>query len=256
MGKQWKQWQTIFLGSKTTADGNCGHEIKRHLPLGRKAMTNLDSILKSRDITVSTKVHLVKAMVFPEVTYGCESWTTKLSTEELILLNCGVREDLRVLWTARRSNQSILKEIVLTIHWKHWCWGWSSNTLATWWEELTHLKRSWSWERLKAGAEENDRGWDGWMASPTRWTRVWVNSGGWWWTGRPGMLQSMALQRVRQDWVPEWTELNWVVFHPLVLASHYTLIGAIWEQNKPKLTVFLEPSPSMFWRVSKGSPSH
>ena len=74
-------------------------------------MTNLDSILKSSDITLSTKVHLVKAMVFPEVTYGCESWTTKLSTEELILLNCGVREDLRVRWTAQRSNQSILKEI-------------------------------------------------------------------------------------------------------------------------------------------------
>ena len=74
-------------------------------------MTNLDSILKSRDITLSTKVHLVKVMVFPEVTYGCESWTTKLSTKELILLNCGVREDSRVCWTARRSNQSILKEI-------------------------------------------------------------------------------------------------------------------------------------------------
>ena len=86
MGKQWKQWLTLFLGgSKITADGDCSHEIKRHLLLGRKAMTNLDSILKSRDITLSTKVHLVKAMVFPGVMYGCESWTTKnLSTEELI----------------------------------------------------------------------------------------------------------------------------------------------------------------------------
>ena len=84
----------IFLGSKITADGDCSHEMKRHLLLGRKAMTNLDSILKSRDITLLTKVHLVKAMVFPVVTYGCESWTKrKLSTEELMLLNCGVGED-------------------------------------------------------------------------------------------------------------------------------------------------------------------
>ena len=84
----------IFLGSKITADGDCGHEIKRHLLLGRKVMTNLDSILKSRDITLPTKGHLVKTMVFPVVMYGCESWTIrKLSTEELMLLNCGVRED-------------------------------------------------------------------------------------------------------------------------------------------------------------------
>ena len=84
----------IFWGSKITADGNCSHEIKRHLLLGRKVMTNLDSILKSRDITLPTKLHLVKAMVFPVVMYGCESWTIKnLSTEELMLLNCGVGED-------------------------------------------------------------------------------------------------------------------------------------------------------------------
>ena len=102
----------IFLGSKIAADGDCSHEIKRHLLLGRKVMTSLDSILKSRDITLPTKVCLVKAMVFPVVVYGCESWTLKrVSAEELMLLNCGVREDLRVPWTARRSNQSILKEI-------------------------------------------------------------------------------------------------------------------------------------------------
>ena len=94
MGKQWKQQQTIFLGTKITADGDCSHEIKRHLLLGRKVMTNLDSILKSRDITLSTEVRLVRAMVFPVVMYGCESWTIKkLSTEELMLLNCGVGKD-------------------------------------------------------------------------------------------------------------------------------------------------------------------
>ena len=84
----------IFLGSKITADGDCSHEIKRHLLLGRKVMTNIDSILKSRDITLPTKVHLIKAMVFPVVMYGCENWTIKkLNTEELMLLNCGVGED-------------------------------------------------------------------------------------------------------------------------------------------------------------------
>ena len=113
MGKQWKQWLTIFLGSKITADGECNHEIKRRLLLGRKVMTNLDSILKSRDITLSTKFCLVKAMVFPVVMYGCESWTVK-KTEHQRIDTFGLwcwRRLLRVPWTARRSNQFILKEI-------------------------------------------------------------------------------------------------------------------------------------------------
>ena len=93
MGKQWKQWETTLGGSKITADGDCSHEIKRRLLLGRKAMTNLDSILKNRDIILLTKIHLVKAMVFPVVMYGCENWTIKLSAKELMLLNCGVGED-------------------------------------------------------------------------------------------------------------------------------------------------------------------
>ena len=113
-GKQmWKQWLTIFLGSKITADGDCSHEIKRRLLIGRKVMTNLDSILKSRDITLPTKVHLVKALVFPVVMYGCESWTVKKAECQRIdafELWCW-RRLLRVPWTARRSNQSILKEI-------------------------------------------------------------------------------------------------------------------------------------------------
>ena len=116
MGKQWKQCQTfIFLGSKITADGDCSHEIKRRLLLGRKVMTNLDSILKSRDITLSTEVCLVKAMVLPVVTYGCESWTIKKAECQRIHafeLWCW-RRLLRVPWTARRSNWSILKEISL-----------------------------------------------------------------------------------------------------------------------------------------------
>ena len=114
MGKHWKQCQTLFLGgSKITADGDCSHEIKRRLLLGRKVMTNLDSILKSRDITLPTKIRLVKAMVFPVVMYGCESWTLKKAECQRIdafELWCW-RRFLRVPWTARRSNQSILKEI-------------------------------------------------------------------------------------------------------------------------------------------------
>ena len=102
----------IFLGSKITADGDCSHEIKRHLLLGRKVMTNLDSIFKSRDITLPTKVHLVKAMVFPVVMYGCESWTIKKAEHQRTdAFELCWRRLLRVPWTARRSNQSILKEI-------------------------------------------------------------------------------------------------------------------------------------------------
>ena len=113
MGKQWKQWLTIFLGFKITADGDCSHEIKRCLFLGRKVMTNLDRILKSRDITSSTKVSLVKAVVFPVVMYGCESWTINKAEHQRIDVFelCCWRRLLRVPWTARRSNQSILKEI-------------------------------------------------------------------------------------------------------------------------------------------------
>ena len=191
----------IFQGSKITADGDCSHEIKGHLLLGRKTMTNLDSILKSRDITLLTKVHLDKAMVFPVVMYGCESWTMKKAECQRINafeLWCR-RRLLRVPWTARRSNQSILKRSVLNIHWRDWCWGWSSSTLATWCEELTHWKRPWCWEGLKAGGEGDDRGWDGWMASPIQWTWVWASSRSWWWTGKPGSCKESDMTE----------QLNW-----------------------------------------------
>ena len=112
MGKQWKQCQTLFWGSQITADGDCSHEIKRHLLFGRKVMTNLDSILKSRDITLPTKVHLVKAMVFPVVIYVCENWTIKKAKcRRIYAFELWSWRFLRVPWTARRSNQSILKEI-------------------------------------------------------------------------------------------------------------------------------------------------
>ena len=159
----------IFFSSKISKDGECCHKMKKQLLLGRIAKTN-DSVLKSRDITLPTKVCLVKTMVSPVAMYGCEIWTIKkVEHWVLMLLNCGAGEDSRVPWTERRSNQS-----VLNIHWKDWCWNWSSNNLATWCEEMTHWKRPWCWGKLRA-KEGGNRGWDGWMAPLTWWTWVWAS---------------------------------------------------------------------------------
>ena len=150
------------------------------------------------------------------VIYGCEIWAIKKAENwrvdafELWFW----RKLLRVPWTARRSNQSILRKSVLNIHWKDWYWSWNSNPLATWCKELTHLKRPWCWEGLKAGGGGDEKGWDGLMASLTQWTWVWVNSGRWWWTGRPGVLRFMGSQRVGHDWV---TEMNWTEYLQKVL---------------------------------------
>ena len=155
-----KQWLTLFLGdSKITVDGDCSQEIKRCLFLGRNIMTNLDSILKSRDITLPIKVHLVKAIVFPVVMCRCENWTIKKAERRRIdafELWCW-RRLLRVPSTARRPHQSIQKEISPEYSLEGWCWSWNSSTLATWCEELTHWKRPWCWERLRAGGEVEDR---------------------------------------------------------------------------------------------------
>ena len=124
--------------------------------------------------------------------YGCESWTIKKAEHwriDAFELWCW-RRLLRVPWTARRSNLSILKEPVLNNHWKDWCWSWNSSTLATRCKELTHWKRSWCWKRLTAGGEGDNRGQDGWMASLTRWTWVWAGFGRQWSTGKPDVLQS------------------------------------------------------------------
>ena len=172
-------------------------------------MTNLDSILKNKDITLPTKVHLVKAMVFPVITYGCESWTIKKAEHRRIdafELWCW-RRLLRVPWTARRSNQFILKEISpeyslegLILKQKLQYFGYLI-------QRTDSFEKLWYWERLKAGGEGDNRGWDGLMATLSQWTWVWVSSGSWWWTGNPDVLQSMGLQRVGHDWM---TELNWV----------------------------------------------
>ena len=153
---------------------------------------------------MSTKVHVVKAMVFPVLMYGCESWTIKKAEGwriDALELWCW-RRLLRVPWTARRSNQSILKEIIPE---------YSLERLMLKLQYFGHLMwRTDSFEKtlgkIEAGGEADDRGWDGRMASPTQWTWVWVNSGSWWWAGRPGMLWFMGSQRVRHDWA---TELNW-----------------------------------------------
>ena len=172
---------------------------------------------------MSTKVYLVKAMVFPVVMYGFESWTIKKAEHwriDALELWCWIRL-LRVPWTARRSNQSILEEISpgcslegLMLKLKLQYFGHLMQRY------LTHWKRLWCWERLRAGGEGDDRGSDGWMASPTQWTWVWVDSGSWWWTGRPGGLQFMGSQRSGHDWATElsWTECDFPTL--IALLSH------------------------------------
>ena len=160
-------------------------------------------------VTLPTKVRLVKAMVFPVVMYGCESWTVKKAEHQRIdafELWC-LRRLLRVPWTARGSNQSILKDISPGCSLEGLMLKLELQYLATWCEELTHWKRSWCWERLKAGGGGADRVWDGWMASLTQWTWVSANSGSWWWTGRPGVLWFMGVVYIR-TWLSDWTELN------------------------------------------------
>ena len=176
--------------------------------LGRKVMTNLDSIFKSRNIILPKNVRLVKAVVFPVVMYGCESWSVKKA-------ECW-KIDAFELWCWRRLESPLDCKEIQPVHSKgdqSWVFiertdaETNSNTLATSCEELTHWKRLWCWEGLGAGGEGvNNRGWDGWMASLTRWTWVCVNSGSWWWTGRPGMLWFMGSQRVGHDWVTELTD--------------------------------------------------
>ena len=181
MGKQWKQWQTAFYeGSQITADSDCSHEIKRCLLLVRKAMINLDSILKSRDITLQTEVHPVKAMVFPVVLYGCENWTIKKAERwriNALELRCW-RRHLRVPQTSRSSKQSILMKTSpeyslggLMLKLKLQYFGHLMRT--------DSLEKPWFWEWLKAGIEGDDRRWISWMTSPTRWTWVWVSSRSW-----------------------------------------------------------------------------
>ena len=155
----------IILGSKITADGDCSHEIKRRLLLGRKAMTNLDSVLKSRDFALPIKVCLVQAVVFPVVMYGCDSLTIKKAEcwrIDAFELWCWKRL-LRVLWSARRSNQSILKEISPEYSLEGLMVKLKLQYFGHLMQRTDSLENPWCWERLKAGGEGDDRGWGGWM---------------------------------------------------------------------------------------------
>ena len=198
----------IFLGSKITANGDCSHEIKRHFLLERKAMTNLESIWKSRDITLPTKVHLSQGSGFSsghvwmwELDYK-ESWVLKnwcfwtMVLEKTLesLLDC---KEIKPVHSREISPEYSLEGLMLKLKLQYF-----GHLI----EELSHLKRPWCWEWFKEGVKGDNRAWNGWMASLTPWTWVWVSSRSWWWTGRPGVLQPMGLQIVWYDWA---NELNW-----------------------------------------------
>ena len=172
-------------------------------------MTNLDSILKSRDIALPTKICLVKTMIFPVVMYGCESWTIKKDEHwriDAFELWCWGRL-LRVPWTARRSSQSIIKEISPEYSLEGLMLKLKLQYFGHLMQRTDSFEKTLMLGKMKAGGAGDNRGWDGWMAAPAQGTWVWVNSRIWWWTGRPGVLQSTGSQRIGHDWV---TELNWI----------------------------------------------
>ena len=198
----------IFLGSQITADGDYSHEIKRrlfkrHLLLGRKAMTNLHSIWKKQRHDFTNKCPSSQSYGFSSghVWMHCEeSWVPKNWCFWTVVLEMTIENPLEIQPVHPKGNQSWI------FTGRTDAGAETPNTLATWCKELTHLKRPWCWERLKAGGPRDNRGWDGLMSSPTWWIWVWVSSGSWWWTGKPGILQSVGLQRFGLDWV---SELNW-----------------------------------------------
>ena len=199
MGKQWKQWQTLFSWApKSLRTVTAAMKLKDACSLEGKLWKTYTAYWKAEPITWPTKVHIVKAVAFLVVLYGCkkkaECWRI-----DVFELWCW-RGLLRFPWTARRSNQSILKEIYPEYSLEGLMLKLKLQSLATWCKELTHWKRPWCWKRLRAGGKGDDRGWDCWIASLIQWTLVWANSGRWWRTGKPGVMQSVGLQRVEHGW--------------------------------------------------------
>ena len=200
-------------------------------------MTNLNSILKSRDITLSTKVCLVKAMVFPVVMYGCESWTTKKAECRRIdafELWCW-RRLLRVPWTARRSNQSILKETSPGYSLEGLMLKMNLQYFGHLRQRADSLEKTLMLGGIGGRKEGGDRGWDGWMASPIQWTWVWEDSGSWWWTRRPGMLWFMWLQRDMTERL-NWTELN--IYRVTIW---FQISGLVWKGGREAGWQYLFP---------------
>ena len=222
----WKWWQILFSWAPKSLQMVTTTKKLRHLLLGRKAMINLDSTLKSRDITLQTKVYIVKAMGSPVVIYGCESWTIKKA--ELWRIDAFEpwcwRRLLRVPCTARRSNQSILKEISPEYSLGGLMWSWSSSTLATWCKKLTHWKRPWCWERLRAGGETGNKEWDGWMASLTQWTRL------------------SEFWEILKDWRAWCAEVHGVTKSQTRLSDWTTITN--WKCYQNKFAIFLSTFPA------------
>ena len=162
-----------------------------------------------------------------------------------MLLNYGVGKDSwESLGLQGHPTSPFWRRSVLNIHGEDWCWSWNSNNLATSCEELTLLKRPWCWERLRAGGEGDDSGWDGWMASPTRWTWVWVSSGSWWWTRKPGVLRSMGSQRARHNWA---NEMNWIYIRKSMGKSLLYLSRR--PTHSLRLLTLINTSTSRLWKI-------
>ena len=166
----------------------------------------------------------------------------KLSAKELILFNCvGVEDSWESLGLQGDQISQSSRKSVLSIYWKDWCWSWNSKTLATQCKELTPWKRPWCWERLKAGGEGDNRGWHGWMASPTWCTWVWASSRSWRWTGKPRVLQSMGSQRIRHDWATELTDLTTIPWNSVCVLSRSVVSDSLQPHG-------LQPSRLLFLR--------
>ena len=244
----------IFLGSKITAGGNCCHEIKRHLLLGRKVMTKLDSILKSRGIALPTKVRLVKAIVFPVIMYGCESWTIEKPECQRIdafQLWCW-RRFLRVPWTARRSNQSMLTEINLEYSWEYLILKLKLQYFGHLIRRADSLAKTLMLGKTEGGRK---RGWP-----RMRWLDGTTNSMDMSLSklqelvmeGKPGVLHSMGLPRVRNDWV---TELNWKFYFVIVVQSLSCV--SLWPHGlQHAKLLYLHCLPALLWFTSVEPSNH